>query len=106
SPDGKTIAYIGGLMSDQGATGGDVYTLPASGGPSVNRTPNLDSSASWIAWLPSSRQIVFVEHIDGCSGIARVDLEGGITHSWQGAETIIGEGGSFAASASRDCRTF
>jgi dipeptidyl aminopeptidase/acylaminoacyl peptidase len=32
SPDGKTIAFIGGLMSDQGVTGGDLYTLPASGG--------------------------------------------------------------------------
>ena len=32
SPDGKAIAFIGGLMSDQGVTGGDLYILPASGG--------------------------------------------------------------------------
>ena len=34
SPDGKQIAFIGGLMSDQGATGGDIYLIPASGGAS------------------------------------------------------------------------
>ena len=27
SPDGKTIAFIGGLMSDQGVTGGDVWIV-------------------------------------------------------------------------------
>src|SRR6185312_15887559 len=29
SPDGSRIAFIGGLMSDQGVTGGDVYLIPA-----------------------------------------------------------------------------
>ena len=28
SPDGKQIAFIGGLMCDQGSTGGDVYVVP------------------------------------------------------------------------------
>ena len=32
SPDGKTIAFIGGLMSDQGSTGGDVWIVSADGG--------------------------------------------------------------------------
>ena len=27
SPDGKTIAFIGGLMSDEGFLGGDIFTL-------------------------------------------------------------------------------
>jgi dipeptidyl aminopeptidase/acylaminoacyl peptidase len=107
SPDGKTIAFIGGLMSDQGATGGDVFTLPAAGGKAVNRTPDLASSASWLAWEPSSRQILFTEHIDGCSGIARVDLEQGVSHLWRGAEYFTAEGGwPLNVSASRDRRTF
>ena len=29
SPDGRSIAYISGLMSDFGAIGGDIYTVPA-----------------------------------------------------------------------------
>ena len=33
SPDGKQIAFIGGLMSDQGSIGGDIYTIPSTGGP-------------------------------------------------------------------------
>jgi dipeptidyl aminopeptidase/acylaminoacyl peptidase len=106
SPDGKSIAFIGGLMSDEGATGGEVYTVPAYGGKPHNLTPNLDSSASWLAWQPSSREIVFAEYIDGCSGIARVDWDGRVTHLWKGAEQITGERGSFAASVSRNGRTF
>ena len=31
SPDGKQIAFIGGLMSDQGVTGGDVWMVSADG---------------------------------------------------------------------------
>ena len=32
SPDGRTVAYIGGLMSDFGSIGGDVFTVPLTGG--------------------------------------------------------------------------
>ncbi|MGZ6143588.1 MAG: TolB family protein, partial [Myxococcales bacterium] len=32
SPDGKRIAFIEGLMSDQGLTGGDIWLVPAGGG--------------------------------------------------------------------------
>jgi len=106
SPDGKTIAFIGGLMSDEGATGGDIYTVPASGGMPRNLTPDLDSSASWLAWQPSSKEIIFSEHIDGGCGIAQADMDGRFKHLWKGAEAITGEGGSFAASASRDGQTF
>jgi dipeptidyl aminopeptidase/acylaminoacyl peptidase len=51
SPDGKSIAFIGGLMSDQGSTGGDVYVIPASGDQKpVNLTAGRHESAAWIAW--------------------------------------------------------
>ena len=39
SPDGSHVAFIGGLMSDQGATGGDVYLVASTGGNAVNLTP-------------------------------------------------------------------
>jgi dipeptidyl aminopeptidase/acylaminoacyl peptidase len=106
SPDGQSIAFIGGLMSDEGATGGDIYTLPATGGKLVNRTPDLDASASWLVWHPSSRQVLFAELVDGGSGIARVDLGGGVTQLWKGAESITAEGSSMAISVSRDLKTF
>src|SRR5262249_59628034 len=106
SPDGTTIAFIRGLMSDEGAIGGDIYALSASGGNARNLTSNLDSSASWLTWQPSSKEILFTEHVDGGSGIARVALDGRTSRLWKGAEHITGEGGSYAVSTSRDCCTF
>jgi dipeptidyl aminopeptidase/acylaminoacyl peptidase len=51
SPDGKFIAFIGGLMSDQGSTGGDVYVIPATGAQKpVNLTAGRHESAAWISW--------------------------------------------------------
>jgi len=50
SPDSKSIAFIGGLMSDQGVTGGDVWLIPSAGGQPVDLTPNRPASANWIAW--------------------------------------------------------
>ncbi len=45
SPDGQQIAFIGGLMSDQGATGGDIYLISAAGGAAKDMTPDSDQSA-------------------------------------------------------------
>jgi dipeptidyl aminopeptidase/acylaminoacyl peptidase len=106
SPDGKQVAFIGGLMSDQGANGGDIYVVPAEGGKPRNLTPGLTASVSWLSWLPSSRALVFSERIDGGSGLAQVDRDGQVTQLWQGAETIRAEGGFFGASAARDGGTF
>lgn len=50
SPDGKRIAFIGGLMSDQGVTGGDVWIVPAEGGQPHDVTPRRPSTPSWITW--------------------------------------------------------
>jgi len=75
SPDGKTIAFIGGLMSDQGATGGDVFTIPANGGETHSLTPGRSSSASWIEW--AGNQHIFVSEIaGGSSRLIRLALDG------------------------------
>ncbi len=58
SPDGSKIAFIGGLMSDQGATGGDVYLLPLSGGTPTSLTPNATATATWLAWMSRDRLLV------------------------------------------------
>ena len=55
SPDGKHIAFIGGLMSDQGSTGGDVYVVDAKGGNPADVTPNIDGTPSWEVWLNDNR---------------------------------------------------
>ncbi len=51
SPDGGQIAFIGGLMSDQGATGGDIYLIPSSGGEPRNVTPGRVGSVAFIGWV-------------------------------------------------------
>ncbi len=50
SPDGKTVAYIGGLMSDFGSVGGDVWTVPLAGGTPVDLTPGQPVSFVSLAW--------------------------------------------------------
>ena len=50
SPDGRTVAFIGGIMSDFGSVGGDVYTVPISGGDPVDRTPAYRGSFTSLLW--------------------------------------------------------
>jgi dipeptidyl aminopeptidase/acylaminoacyl peptidase len=105
SPDGQSIAYIGGLMSDAGANGGDIYVVPASGGQPRNLTTSLRASPSWLAWGPSSDEILFAENIDGTSGIARLALSSGdVTILWTGAESIAAQGWGPDVSPSRDLK--
>jgi dipeptidyl aminopeptidase/acylaminoacyl peptidase len=58
SPDGQQIAFIGGLMSDQGATGGDIYLISAAGGAAKNLTPDSNRSAAWVHWLAPTQLLV------------------------------------------------
>jgi dipeptidyl aminopeptidase/acylaminoacyl peptidase len=55
SPDETRIAFIGGLMSDQGSTGGDVYVIPAAGGEPVDVTPGIDGTPAYEEWLNDNR---------------------------------------------------
>ena len=50
SPDGKAIAFIGGLMSDQGSTGGDVWIVSADGGQPRDLSQGRPTSPAWIEW--------------------------------------------------------
>ncbi len=50
SRDGSTVAFIAGIMSDFGSTGGDVYMAPIAGGTAVDVTPGMAASATALAW--------------------------------------------------------
>jgi dipeptidyl aminopeptidase/acylaminoacyl peptidase len=63
SPDGKVIAFIGGLMSDQGATGGDVWTVSSEGGRPRNLTEGRRTSPAWIEW--DGNEHLFVSELAG-----------------------------------------
>ncbi len=89
APDGKSIVFIGGLMSDEGSTGGDVFLIPAAGGAARNLTPGMAASASNITWPKNSRYLFFTEHHDGGSAISQLDPATGQTERlWQGDESI------------------
>jgi dipeptidyl aminopeptidase/acylaminoacyl peptidase len=50
STDGKSVAFIGGLMSDWRSIGGDVYTVPLAGGVPVDVTTDFKGSFRGIDW--------------------------------------------------------
>ncbi len=55
SPDGRTLAFIGGIMSDFGSTGGDAFRLAldtSSAHPPVlqNLVPNIRASITALTW--------------------------------------------------------
>ncbi|MGC1619977.1 MAG: S9 family peptidase [Candidatus Acidiferrum sp.] len=77
SPDGQSIAFISGLMSDEGSVGGDIFTIPAIGGDATNITPEMKASASWLTWT-SQGNIVFGEYIEGDSALASINVADGI----------------------------
>ena len=50
SPDGRSVAFVGGLMSDFGSVGGDVFTVPVAGGEPLDVTPGYAGSFNGLAW--------------------------------------------------------
>ena len=75
SPDGKAIAFIGGLMSDQGSTGGDVWIVAAGGGQPVDLTPQRPTSPAWIVW-GDDEHIFMSELAGGNCQLIRLHLNG------------------------------
>jgi dipeptidyl aminopeptidase/acylaminoacyl peptidase len=97
SRDGKTIAFISGIMSDFGSTGGDIYTMPVGGGTATNITPDMHASARTVGWscdnhlradLLAGSSSQMVDYGDGTKPATPTVL-------WQAEETAHGgEGGA------------
>jgi len=93
SPDGSHIAFIGGVMSDQGSTGGDLYTVPAAGGTPRDLTPNATVSVAAFRWQGSQSTLATMWSHGG-SEIATVNATtGAITSLWHGDEAITTRSG-------------
>ena len=80
SPDGKYIAFIGGLMSDQGSTGGDVWMVPSTGGEPRDLTPGRTATPQWITW-DSNDGIFISELAGGDSRLVRMQIPASDTDS-------------------------
>ena len=104
SPDGQFVALIGGIMSDEGATGGDVYLVPASGGEARNLTPGRPASPAWLAWTSPSRLLV-EELADQDTALTALDVPGGKASTlWHGPESLS-DGSGLGIALGRDGRT-
>jgi dipeptidyl aminopeptidase/acylaminoacyl peptidase len=103
SPDGRSVAFISGIMSDEGVVGGDIFIIPAEGGAAKNITPGMKASASWLTWIAGGTKILFGEEVDGESGIATVDAASGkIETLVHGPEQLAAAGWGTAVSLSAD----
>jgi dipeptidyl aminopeptidase/acylaminoacyl peptidase len=102
SPDGRTVAFVGGLMSDFGPTGGDLWTVPLSGGQAVDRTPGFKGSFSSLIWKKSA---LFATAVVGDqSAVLAVDPQAGTTKTlWSAAASVAAADGR--VSLDRDGKT-
>ena len=100
SPDGEKIAFVEGLMSDAGLTGGDIFSVDTSGGEAQDLTPEIKASPSWIGWTPE-KKIIFTEFVGGDVGIASVDPQSKKVETlWRGGEYLAAGAGGFSPTIS------
>src|SRR6266550_1183714 len=92
SPDGSQIAFIEGIMSDEGSTGGDLFVIPAAGGDRRDVTPNIQASVTTFEWL-SPESILLGENAQGESAIVRM-------RTTDGAAQVLWKGWSVARATS------
>jgi dipeptidyl aminopeptidase/acylaminoacyl peptidase len=74
SPDAQRIIFIGGLMSDQGSTGGDLYAVSATGGDAINLTPDTRVTPAWFAWS-GTQQLLVAQVSNGQSQVAEYAID-------------------------------
>lgn len=112
SPDGRTVAFIGGLHSDFGPTGGDLWTVPFAGGAAVDRTPGFKGSFSSLAWRKSALFATAlvgdddaVLTIDPATGTARTLFSGPVTLTAGDGRVSISRDGKLLAAVTEDFTT-
>jgi poly(3-hydroxybutyrate) depolymerase len=95
SPDGRTVAFIGGLMSDFGSTGGDVFEVPMAGGPARNLTPGMAASATSLGF--GCDGALLVRRLAGDkTEIVRLRKDAAPETLWRGEESLAGAAGGVA----------
>jgi dipeptidyl aminopeptidase/acylaminoacyl peptidase len=102
SPGGKSMAFIEGLMSDEGFHGGDLFTITADGRDVVNRTQRRKTSVNSFFWQAPDR-ILLVEYVGGGSAMSELSLSNNSAQTiWKGPEGIHAFGNFPDFSASSD----
>ncbi len=109
SPDGKTVAFIGGLHSDFGPTGGDLYTVAFAGGKAVDKTPNFKGSLTSLIWRPSGlfATAIVVDNnalltLDPATGATKTLFSGPVSFSAGDGRVSLSRDGKLMANISED----
>jgi dipeptidyl aminopeptidase/acylaminoacyl peptidase len=101
SPDGAAIAYIGGIMSDFGSVGGDIWLVPATGGTPRNLTPGFAGSFTSLMWR--GNHLVATALVGDRMTILAVDPATGKTGTlWSAPASIRAGDGNVAIDARGD----
>ncbi len=96
SPDAKALSFIGAVsLNDPLAQ--SVFVVPATGGPAVNRTPELRASAQSVGWL-DARTLYFTAAEGTKTAMYRLPSERG------GIELVVGGGPEIFNGVSFDAR--
>ena len=102
SPDGNSIAFIEGLMSDEGFHGGDLFTMTVNGRDVVNRTASRKTSVNSFFWRAPDR-ILVIEYLGGGSAISELSLTNNSERTiWKGPDGIHAFGNFPNFALSRD----
>jgi dipeptidyl aminopeptidase/acylaminoacyl peptidase len=109
SADGRTVAFIGGLMSDFGSVGGDIYTVPFSGGAPVDVTPGFKGSFTSVAWRGNGlfstaliKDRTAIAKVDPASGAVRVLHAEPLSLSAGDGRVALSADGGVAAAVAQD----
>ena len=109
SPDGKSVTFIGGLNSDFGPTGGDLYVAPFAGGKAVDVTPNYKGSLTSLAWRGKTlfaTAIVgdnnAVLTVDPATGATQALLSGPVSFSAGDGKVSLSADGKLLAGVAED----
>ena len=100
SPDGSRVLFIGGLMSDFGSIGGDLYEVPFAGGTPRNLTAGAKATVTSLSW--ASATPIVTRLVADRMEIARVTLAGGaakLMPLWSAPVSGSAEDGQVAVAA-------
>ena len=89
SIDGKRIAFIEGLMSDQGGNGGEIFVVDAmKNSQPKNLTPGRKSTPAWLSWKDDNT-ILFTEFVGGSEAASSLNIKTLATQTlWKADEAI------------------
>lgn len=92
SPDGNKIAFLGGIMSDEGFDGGDIFVLSKEGGEPRNVTAGNKSTATGLRWRGDNK-LLYTEALDGGGAISTLDLKSNEREIlWKGSQALHEDG--------------